>query len=522
MGLRTYLAAKFPLFDSTGDGLRGLRHRDGHHRAQAARGGAVERGAGGVAVRGRGAVSRARALRSRPSSTSMARSSQRATRLGAGQCTMRAFYLDGADARELRVRARRHAVRDGRSGTGSGSTRARLSSCSRWTRISRSSASTATPGYPLIDASRPVVLGLIAVGDRAARSTSRRSSSRCCGSSRCASMRSSSARARAAGAARLARRATARSSRRARTRSSSTTGTRGAIVDVNPQACARTATAARSCRTLRLAELSAGVPPYTDEEGLRWIERAKGEGSVRFEWHRRNRDGSLHWDEVRLKAARIGGQRRVLAFTREITETQGAEQALRASEEQYRTMFNASADALVLWNSRSERVDVNPAYERMYGYSRERGAGGAARTSSCPRSISGCRRTSSAARSKATAIVRRDRDRAARRRALSDRGAHRPDPVSRRAARAGDDPRPDRATAGRGRAHPARGAAAPGAEDGGDRPAHRRHRARLQQPAHQHHGLRVARRRTGERRSATGASRATSRRHSARASGRAT
>ncbi len=48
-----------------------------------------------------------------------------------------------------------------------------------------------------------------------------------------------------------------------------------------------------------------------------------------------------------------------------------AEDALRASEEQYRTVFNASADAIVLWNSRSERVDVNPAYERMYGYSRD-------------------------------------------------------------------------------------------------------------------------------------------------------
>jgi PAS domain S-box-containing protein len=61
----------------------------------------------------------------------------------------------------------------------------------------------------------------------------------------------------------------------------------------------------------------------------------------------------------------------VLCFTREITERKQAEEALRASEEQYRAVFNASADALVLWNSQSERVDVNPAYERMYGYRRD-------------------------------------------------------------------------------------------------------------------------------------------------------
>ncbi len=45
--------------------------------------------------------------------------------------------------------------------------------------------------------------------------------------------------------------------------------------------------------------------------------------------------------------------------------------ALRASEEQYRAVFNASADALILWDSQFRRVDVNTAYERIYGWSRE-------------------------------------------------------------------------------------------------------------------------------------------------------
>jgi PAS domain S-box-containing protein len=48
-----------------------------------------------------------------------------------------------------------------------------------------------------------------------------------------------------------------------------------------------------------------------------------------------------------------------------------AEQALRSSEEQYRAIFNASADAMVLWNSQCRRVDVNPAFERLYGWTRE-------------------------------------------------------------------------------------------------------------------------------------------------------
>jgi len=75
-------------------------------------------------------------------------------------------------------------------------------------------------------------------------------------------------------------------------------------------------------------------------------------------------------------AAEIAGARRVLALTHEITARKEAEDALRTSAEQYRAIFNASADALVLWSSRSQRIDVNPAYERMFGYTREEAIGG--------------------------------------------------------------------------------------------------------------------------------------------------
>src|SRR5215510_14381843 len=54
-----------------------------------------------------------------------------------------------------------------------------------------------------------------------------------------------------------------------------------------------------------------------------------------------------------------------------------AEEAVRASEEQYRAMFNASVDALVLWSSEITRVDVNPAYERLFGFTREEVLAGA-------------------------------------------------------------------------------------------------------------------------------------------------
>jgi PAS domain S-box-containing protein len=83
------------------------------------------------------------------------------------------------------------------------------------------------------------------------------------------------------------------------------------------------------------------------------------------------RDGPSREVELRAVPVRHRGEPHVLWMGRDITERKRTEQALRGSEEQYRAMFNASADALMLWNSRLQRVDVNPAHEKVFGYARE-------------------------------------------------------------------------------------------------------------------------------------------------------
>nr|WP_246265761.1 ATP-binding protein [Aromatoleum diolicum] len=53
----------------------------------------------------------------------------------------------------------------------------------------------------------------------------------------------------------------------------------------------------------------------------------------------------------------------------DIAERARVQQALENSEEQYRSMFNASIDGLALWNAAAEMVDANPALWKIYGYS---------------------------------------------------------------------------------------------------------------------------------------------------------
>jgi PAS domain S-box-containing protein len=146
----------------------------------------------------------------------------------------------------------------------------------------------------------------------------------------------------------------------------------GAILDVSPKAAELYGHSRDALRDLRVGDVSENVPPYTEADAMRMIQQAKMRSTpLRFEWRARHRDGHLMWNEVTLKRATIGGEPRILAFVRDVTEAKRAAEAVRASEEQYRAIFNASADALVLWNSELKRVDVNPAYERLYGVARE-------------------------------------------------------------------------------------------------------------------------------------------------------
>jgi PAS domain S-box-containing protein len=148
--------------------------------------------------------------------------------------------------------------------------------------------------------------------------------------------------------------------------------TSGAILDVSPKASELYGHSGEQLKQMRVGDFSANVPPYTEVDAIAHIDRAKASAAAhRFEWHARHRDGHLMWHEVTLKRAEIAGQPRVLAFVRDITEARRAAEALRDSEEQYRAIFNASVDAAILWNSKCQRVDVNPAYTRIYGWERE-------------------------------------------------------------------------------------------------------------------------------------------------------
>jgi PAS domain S-box-containing protein len=84
-------------------------------------------------------------------------------------------------------------------------------------------------------------------------------------------------------------------------------------------------------------------------------------------------DGSLRWIHDRAFPVHgPGGELvRVVGSAQDITELKQTEQALRESEERYRSLFESAPDGILVADSEGTYVDVNPSGLGMLGYSRD-------------------------------------------------------------------------------------------------------------------------------------------------------
>ncbi len=132
----------------------------------------------------------------------------------------------------------------------------------------------------------------------------------------------------------------------------------GAIVDVNPKACATFGYTREEFRQIDVGMLGYRRAPLYPAR-RHGADRTCGCRGATAHRMARQKQGLAFCAGMRcsLSASTIGGQDRILAIARDITGRKKAEAALRASEEQYHAIFNASIDGLALWNAAGEIVD---------------------------------------------------------------------------------------------------------------------------------------------------------------------
>ncbi len=142
----------------------------------------------------------------------------------------------------------------------------------------------------------------------------------------------------------------------------------GQILDVNPKMTEMFRYTTEEARRLTVEDISAGVPPYTQQEALALIRKAAAGEPQLFEWVSRTREGRLFWTEVNLKRTLIGGQERILAIVRDITARKKAETRVAEERERFRVTLNSIGDAVICTDQAGYVTFVNPVAEKLTGW----------------------------------------------------------------------------------------------------------------------------------------------------------
>jgi len=108
----------------------------------------------------------------------------------------------------------------------------------------------------------------------------------------------------------------------------------GEILDVNERMCEMHGYTREEALGLSVEDILPDEEGYTQERAMEKVRKAREEGPHVFEWKNVNKSGEPFWVEVSLKSAKIGGEERILAVVRDISERKESEEKYRALVEQ--------------------------------------------------------------------------------------------------------------------------------------------------------------------------------------------
>ncbi len=138
------------------------------------------------------------------------------------------------------------------------------------------------------------------------------------------------------------------------------------IVDVNAAACRTLGYTREELLQLRVSDIDAH---YSAEIWPQHFAELRQRGSMTFASEQRTKDGRLIPMEIVANYIKFGGEERNCAFVRDITERKRAEEALKESEERFRTLANAAFEGIAI-SEQGRLVDVNEQTLAMFGATR--------------------------------------------------------------------------------------------------------------------------------------------------------
>ncbi len=143
--------------------------------------------------------------------------------------------------------------------------------------------------------------------------------------------------------------------------------TEGRFLDVNDAYCHLVGYGREELLTMRIQDVEAVERP---EETAQRIQKIMKTGGDRFETRHRRKDGRILDIEVSANYLEVGDGR-VFVFLRDITERKQAEEALRESEERYRTILETTQEGYYEVDIKGNFTFLNDSFCRIQGYTRD-------------------------------------------------------------------------------------------------------------------------------------------------------
>lgn len=141
------------------------------------------------------------------------------------------------------------------------------------------------------------------------------------------------------------------------------------ILHMNRSACEMFGYSREELVRMNIGYLCPEEPPYSGEEFKRWLRMSSDARPQSMEWKMRDRNGRIFWIEVKSKRVVFEDRTRLMAAMRDINPVKLASEKLRQSRDTYEDFFHNASDMIFVHDLGGNLISVNPAAERITGYS---------------------------------------------------------------------------------------------------------------------------------------------------------
>jgi PAS domain S-box-containing protein len=107
---------------------------------------------------------------------------------------------------------------------------------------------------------------------------------------------------------------------------------------------------------------------YNHERARAYMQEALQQGQVVFEWMARRKNRENFWTEVSLKSTEIGGDMRIIAVVRDISERKKSQELLQQSEVRFRSIIQYLTDIIWIIDKNTTILYESPSSTEVLGY----------------------------------------------------------------------------------------------------------------------------------------------------------